>query len=126
MLRRDEMVYLLVFISVAAMTAAQLLLKKGLLSIGEFPACLNDIIPFFLKAYTNIHVIFAVLLTIVTAMVWVLAVSKAQLSFLYPFMALSYVLVALFSLLLFKEDVGVLRWLGITVICAGVFLVARS
>jgi uncharacterized membrane protein len=120
------MVYLLVFISVAAMTAAQLLLKKGLLSVGEFPVRFNDVIPFFIKAYTNVYVIFAVILTIVTAMVWILAVSKAQLSFLYPFMALSYVLVALFSLLLFKEDVGVLRWLGIIVICAGVFLVSRS
>lgn len=120
------MVYLLVFISVAAMTAAQLLLKKGLLAIGEFPAHFNDLIPFFIKAYTNVYVIFAVVLTLVTAMAWILALSKAQLSFLYPFMALSYVLVALFSVLLFKEDVGVLRWLGIIVICAGVFLVSRS
>ena len=120
------MVYLLVFISVAAMTAAQLLLKKGLLLVGGSPAHLVDLIPFFLKAYTNIYVISAVLLTIVTALAWILAVSKVQLSFLYPFMALSYVLVALFSLLFFKEDVGVLRWLGIIVICAGVFIVSRS
>ena len=120
------MVYLLVFISVAAMTAAQLLLKKGLLLVGEFPGRLGDLLPFFLKAYTNIYVISAVLLTIVTALAWILAVSKVQLSFVYPFMALSYVLVALFSLLFFKEDVGVLRWLGIIVICAGVFLVSRS
>jgi len=41
-------------------------------------------------------------------------------------MALSYVLVALFSLFLFKEDVTALRWLGIIVICVGVFLVSRS
>jgi len=120
------MLYLLVFISVAAMTAAQLLLKKGLLLVGEFPGRLGDLLPFFLKAYTNIYVISAVLLTIVTALAWILAVSKAQLSFLYPFMALSYVLVALFSLLLFKENVTALRWVGIVVICVGVFLVSRS
>ena len=120
------MVYVLVFISVVAIAAAQLLLKKGLLSIGGFPEHLSAFIPFLIKAYTNIYVISAVLLTIVTALAWVLAVSKAQLSFLYPFMALSYVLVALFSLLLFKEDVGILRWVGIIVICVGVFLVARS
>jgi drug/metabolite transporter (DMT)-like permease len=120
------MVYLLVFISVAAMTTAQLLLKKGLLSVGEFPMHLNDVIPFFIKAYMNTYIISAVVLTIVTALVWILAVSKAQLSFLYPFMALSYVLVAIFSWLLFKEDIGLLRWLGIIVICAGVFMVARS
>lgn len=120
------MVYILVLISVAAMTAAQLLLKKGLISIGGSPAGLHEIVPFFLKAYSNIYIITAVVLTIVTALCWILAVSKSQLSFLYPFMALSYVLVALFSMLLFKEDVNILRWLGIIVICTGVFLVARS
>jgi len=120
------MVYLLVFISVAAMTAAQLLLKKGLIAVGQFPQNFSQLIPFFLKVYTNPYVISAVFLAILTALAWVLAVSKAQLSFIYPFMALSYVLVALFSLLFFKEDVGVLRWLGIIVICAGVFLVSKS
>lgn len=120
------MVYLLVFISVATMTAAQLLLKKGLIAVDQFPQNFSQLIPVFLKVYTNPYVISAVFLAILTALAWVLAVSKAQLSFLYPFMALSYVLVALFSLLFFKEDVGVLRWLGIIVICAGVFIVSRS
>lgn len=120
------MLYILVFISVAAMTAAQLLLKKGLIAAGQFPQNFSQLIPFFLKVYTNPYVISAVFLTILTALAWVLAVSRTQLSFVYPFMALSYVFVALFSLLFFKEDVGVLRWLGIIVICAGVFLVSRS
>ena len=120
------MLYFLIFISIAAMTAAQLLLKKGLLTVGQFPGSLNELIPFFLKAYTNIYIILAVLLTLVTALAWLLAVSKAQLSFIYPFMALSYVFVALFSLLVFKEDVTIFRWLGILVICIGVFLMSRS
>ena len=120
------MVYLLVFISVAAMTAAQLLLKKGLLFIGQYPQSLSELGPFFSKAYTNGYVISATFLTIITALAWILALSKAELSHIYPFMALSYVLVALFSLLIFKEDVTALRWVGIVVICLGVFLVSRS
>jgi len=120
------MLYLLVFISVAAMSAAQLLLKKGLFSVGPYPQNFSELMPFFLKAYSNGYVISAVFLTILTALVWILAVSRTQLSFVYPFMALSYVLVALFSLLIFKEDVTIFRWLGIVVICFGVFLVSRS
>ena len=120
------MIYLLVFISIAAMTAAQLLLKKGLHVVGTFSGRLSDLLPFFLKAFTNIYVISAVLLTIVTALAWIIAVSKAQLSFVYPFMALSYVFVALFSLLLFKESVTALRWVGIIIIGVGVLLVSRS
>jgi len=120
------MLYLLVFISVAAMTAAQLLLKKGLLAVGQYPQNFSQLIPFFLKVYANPYVISAVFLTILTALAWVLAVSRTQLSSIYPFMALSYVFVALFSLLIFKEDVTALRWVGIIVICVGVFLVSRS
>jgi drug/metabolite transporter (DMT)-like permease len=120
------MVYVLVLISVAAMTAAQLLLKKGSLVVGHFPQNLGEAPHFFLKAYTNPYIIAAVFLTIVTALAWLLAVSKAELSQIYPFMALSYVLVALFSLLIFKEDVTPLRWAGIAVICIGVLLVSRS
>jgi drug/metabolite transporter (DMT)-like permease len=120
------MVYVLVLISVAAMTAAQLLLKKGLLVVGHFPQNVGETPHFFLKAYTNPYVIGAVFLTIVTAMAWLLAVSKADLSHIYPFMALSYVLVAVFSWWIFKEDISALRWLGIAVICFGVILVSRT
>jgi uncharacterized membrane protein len=119
------MVYLLVLMSVAAMTAAQLLVKKGADTVG-FPQALGELPHFFLRACTNVYVIIAVVFTIITAMAWLLAVSKAELSHIYPFMALSYVLVALFSLLIFKEDVNALRWAGIIVICLGVFLVSRS
>ena len=120
------MIYLLVSITVATMTAAILLLKKGLLLVGQFPQNFGELIPFFWRTFTNAYVISAVLLTIMAALTWILALSRAQLSFIYPFMALSYVLVALFCLLIFKENVTALRWLGIIVICLGVFLVSRS
>lgn len=120
------MIYLLVFISVAAMTAAQLLLKKGLLLVGQSPQGFSELVRFFLRAYTNIYVILAVLLTIITAFIWVQVVSKTEISYIYPFMALSYVLVALFSMWLFNENVTFLRWVGIIVVCLGVFLVSRG
>ena len=120
------MVYLLVSISVAAMTAAHLFLKKGMLIIGRAPQNPGELVPFYLKAFTNIHVISGIFLIILTGLAWILAVSRAELSSIYPFMALSFVLVALFSLLLFKEDVTILRWLGIIIICLGVFLVSRN
>ncbi len=120
------MVYLLVFISIGAMTAAQLLLKKGVLETGGFPHSFSELGRFFLDAGTNGYIISAIFLCLVTALAWILAVSKAELSHIYPFMALSYVLVALFSLLIFKEDVNALRWVGIMVICVGVFFVSRS
>ena len=117
------MVYLLVAISVVAMTAAQLLLKKGVLLVPQNASQLGH---FLLTASGNAYIISAAILTIVTALAWVLALSRAELSHIYPFMALSFVLVALFSWSVFNEEVTALRWVGIVVICIGVFLVARS
>lgn len=120
------MVYVFLALSIVFMSAAQLLLKRGLLEIGPFPADIKELILFYSKSCTNIYIIFAVVCTLFTAFVWFLVASKAQISFAYPFMALSYILVALFSLILFKEDVSLLRWIGIIVICTGVFLISRS
>ena len=120
------MVYLMVLIAVVSMSTAQLLLKKGMLAVGQYPQDLGQIVPFFVKACTNPFVILSIFFTAITALAWIMAVSKAQLGFIYPFMALSYVLVALFSLIIFKEDVTPVRWIGIAVICAGIFLISRS
>jgi uncharacterized membrane protein len=120
------MVYLLVFLAICAMTTAHLLLKQGMLSVGPFPQDISQLGSFLLRTCTNPYVIGSAILTIVTAVSWIFAISRAQLSYLYPFMALSFVLVAIFSLVLFKEDITALRWFGISIICIGVFLVARS
>ena len=118
--------YVLVFVSIVAMTAAQLMLKKGLTIVGQSPQGFSELLRFFLRAYSNIYVISAVVLTIITALAWVQAASKLEISYIYPFMALSYVLVAFFSIWMFHENVTALRWVGIVVVCLGVFLVARS
>jgi uncharacterized membrane protein len=120
------MLYLLISWTVIAVSSAHLLLRKGLVAIGHLPSSLGDLVPYFIKVFTNAYCISAVVLVLLAVPAWTLAIARAQLSFVYPFAALSYILVALFSMLLFKEDVGILRWMGIIVICAGVFLVARS
>jgi uncharacterized membrane protein len=58
--------------------------------------------------------------------VWLFALSRASLSFAYPFAALSYVLIVLFSVLVLHEDVPVLRWVGVAFIVTGIMLVAQT
>jgi uncharacterized membrane protein len=61
-----------------------------------------------------------------SAIVWLFALSRASLSFAYPFAALSYVLIVLFSVLVLHEDVPVLRWVGVAFIVSGIMLVAQT
>jgi multidrug transporter EmrE-like cation transporter len=61
-----------------------------------------------------------------SAVVWLFALSRASLSFAYPFAALSYVLIVVFSILVLHETVPALRWLGVAFIVTGIILVAQT
>ena len=62
----------------------------------------------------------------VSAVLWIFALSRASLSFAYPFAALGYVLIVLFSVFVLHETVPPLRWLGVAFICVGIVLVAQT
>lgn len=57
---------------------------------------------------------------------WVLALSKSDLSYAYPFIALGFVLTTLAAAWFLHEPVSMARWGGIVLIVAGVVLVAKS
>ena len=120
------MPYLFMIITLAAAVAGQLLLKKGLLVIGQIPQSLSEFVPFFFKVFTNIYVLSAVVLWVVAALAWILAVSKGELGHILPFMGISFALVALFSTIIFKENIAAWGWLGIALVCTGVFLVTKG
>jgi len=57
---------------------------------------------------------------------WLVAISRVELSYAYPMISISYVLVVFLSWLIFKEEVGPVRWLGVAIIIFGVYLISRS
>jgi drug/metabolite transporter (DMT)-like permease len=59
-------------------------------------------------------------------LIWLIVLSKLDLSLAYPILALSYFLVPLLSWLLFGEQISLGRWLGIVIICVGVVVVGTS
>lgn len=61
-----------------------------------------------------------------SAVVWLWVLTKAQLSYAYPILALTFPLVVALSAFFFAESVSVLRWIGVGVIVVGVSLLART
>ena len=57
---------------------------------------------------------------------WLLALAHMQISLAYPMVGAGYVVVALLAAVFLKEEIGWRRWLAISVIIAGLALVARS
>jgi multidrug transporter EmrE-like cation transporter len=115
---------LLVFCCTFLGAAAQIFFKLGANSLGSrtltqvlanpIPVILN---PFLLAAY-SLYGINTALLT--------LALRKGQLSLLYPVISLTYVWVTLLSMLIFNEQMNVLKAVGLGIVVAGVAVLGRN
>ncbi len=77
-----------------------------------------------LHAMLNPYVLLGLGLYAVSTCFWLTVISKWQLSYAYPMIALGYVFVVLLSLALFKERVVPLQWVGIALMLCGLVLVA--
>ena len=96
--------------------AAQIMMKKGA------DPSIQGMIPTVIRIFTNLNLFVGYALYGVSAVLLVLALRKGQLSMLYPVIALTFVWVAILSVLIFHEQLSILRIAGITTVVAGVAL----
>jgi uncharacterized membrane protein len=59
-------------------------------------------------------------------LLWIVAVSKQDISYLFPISAVNYVLLTIAGTWLFHEPVSPLRWVGIVVVMIGVALLQTT
>ena len=78
------------------------------------------------KLLINPYFISAIFFAMIGSFLWTIALNKFELSFAYPFMSLSFILIVLLSSILFSEQVSLVRWIGVLTVCFGVFLISRS
>lgn len=116
--------YIILAISILLAVAGQLFMKKGMMIFGQFRVSqlLVKIIPIFLNPYVFTGLVFFG----ISSVFWLVVLSRLQLSLVYPMVSVAYLLVAIFSLIFFKENISLIRAAGILVIMMGVFLISRS
>src|SRR5262245_18493620 len=118
--------FLLVLTGVLLNAVAQLLLKAGTRVVGHFEFAAANVIPIGWKLGTNPYIAGGLGCYVVSVVVWIMALSRVEVSIAYPMLSIGYVVNAVLALWLFGEAVSVTRMFGIGVIILGVFIVARS
>jgi drug/metabolite transporter (DMT)-like permease len=111
----------LLLISVVSATLGQIFFKKGVLMTGEI-TLRGSLIGELLKLVLNPFVFSGLVLYIISTIVWLIALSKTTLSFVFPFTALIFVLVMLSARIVFLEPIPTLRYFGSLLICIGFLL----
>lgn len=120
------LIFALILLGVLLNAGAQLLLKAGMTQIGHFEFSLSNAWPIGLKVAGNPPIISGLFLYVLSVAVWLLVLSRVQVSYAYPMLSIGYIVNAVAAYYLFGEPLTSLRVLGIFIIMAGVYLVART
>jgi len=120
------MIFGLILLGVLLNAGAQLLLKSGMMAIGHFEFNAANIVPIGLKVMGNLPIISGLSLYIISVAVWLLVLSRVQVSFAYPMLSIGYIVNAIAAYYMFGEPLTSMRMLGIFIIISGVYLVAQS
>jgi drug/metabolite transporter (DMT)-like permease len=121
MLKDLFMILLIVIVN----TVAQFTIKAGVKKIGTFDL-IGDFAGSMLRAFTSWIILIGFALYFSSALLWLIILSRKDLSWAYPMVSLSYVIIVLASPVILNEHFSVQRLLGSLVICLGVYLVFRT
>lgn len=110
------------FIAGAIMeSTTQLCLKKGAIVHKEISG-----FAYYLKLIKNKWVIIGILSYLVEMVIWIVLLSYIPLSIAFPLTGLQKIIIVLFSVLILKEKVSKLEWLGVGIITMGIVIIGQA
>lgn len=106
-------------------STGHLVIKLGLISAGHIPSSAGAL-DRIVQTLFQPAVIGGLAIYGIGTLLWISAVARRNISFLYPLTALNYVIVSVGGKLWFGETISPARWTGIGIVVLGVALLQLS
>ncbi|MFM7344034.1 MAG: EamA family transporter [Tagaea sp.] len=116
----------IILLGVMLNAMAQLALKAGMNRVGHFDFALVNVLPIGWQVGTNPFVALGLVCYVVSVGVWLLVLSRVEVSLAYPMLSVGYVVNALIAWWFLGESLTATKIAGIAVICFGVWLLSRA
>lgn len=114
------------FTGICLNAVAQLLLKAGTNAVGAIHLTAENWLTVGLKLATQLPILGGLSCYVISVLVWIIGLSRVDVTIAYPLLSLGYVLNALGAWYFLGETVSAQRMLAVGVIIVGVFLLTRS
>jgi multidrug transporter EmrE-like cation transporter len=120
---RSIVVALFLVIAIALGAFGQVALKQGMskISLSSGAGMAVGVV----RAIFTPYVFLGFLLYAISSCFWLVVISKWNLSYAYPMIAIGYIGVVFLSRIFFKEHVTPMQWVGIVLMCGGLAIVTR-
>jgi drug/metabolite transporter (DMT)-like permease len=121
--RENMNVILIILTGILCASLGQVFWKLGMNAVGAID---NFSISGIVSMFLNPLVFLGLLMYGLSTIFWLIALSQKDLSYVYPFIALTFVIVLLLSKFLLHENVGPYRIVGTLIIIAGLIIVVNT
>ena len=118
--------YIFLFLNIALTVVCQIMLKWRLNRIPIDFKSTKATYQSLLELAQDYWIISAVLGTFLSSFLWILTLSKLELSVAYPFSVFSYVAVVVISHFLLGEQLTPFRLIGVVIICVGILMIVKK
>ena len=113
--------FIIIFIPIILSAVAQIVLKAG---VGSTTTT-TGLTGFFITMLTSPLVLVGLSVYGLGALLWLIVLSREDVSFAFPLVSFAYVLAIFLSAIFLKEHITPGRILGALVIIIGIFIIAR-
>jgi len=116
-----------IFLSIILAVVGQLIIKWQMSAFS-----FNDYVTWqdkYMLAFSmllNPYIVLSVLFTLFAGLSWMIAMTKFEISYAYPFTFLGIVLVTIFSAMFFGENINTYKILGIALIILGIAVISKG
>lgn len=117
------LVYSLLVVACVLTVAGEVLLKLGVARVGEQVGAFSLDPQVLLATFTEWRVILGFALVFGGALFWLGVISRVQLSFAYPLLALNYLILLVPARFILDEPITVTRIVGAAIIVVGVVVI---
>ena len=116
-----------IFLSVIFAVVSQLIIKWKMTAFDlSHMGTMSEKFLFAASMLVDPYIIVSILLTLLSGLSWMIAMTKFDISYAYPYTALGYVLILIFSAFLFQETITSAKMIGIAFIALGIFMATRG
>lgn len=118
--------YIGVFMTIVFSLYSQLVIKWQVNNAGELPLDSFGKLKFLFFLLLNPWVISAIIATLGAGLSWMLAMSKFDLSYAYPFISLIYVFMMIASVVFLNESLTMNKMIGVFFVMIGIIILTKG
>jgi multidrug transporter EmrE-like cation transporter len=115
-----------IFATIFFTVYSQLVMRSEVVKAGSLPPDFIGKMLFVGHLFLNPWVLSSIMATLLAGISWMLAMSRFEISYAYPWIGLNFVLMLLLGGLLFGESISMAKVIGTLLVVTGILVIARG